>query len=563
MTIRNLLTLSLKVSLLTSLGLVLFKPVSAIEQAHTADDFVDSIGVCTHLQYDTAKCPYNDYTRVKRWLADMGVRHIRDGSNRPYVQDWFHDLNTSLGIKTTEVFWPAPYWTIADGIALIKTHATPQAVDAVEGMNESDLSRNSYTDASGKATTTFPDVAKAYQTDLYQAVKSDTATVHLPVIAPSVGRSGNEAAFAPFTQFDYQVMHSYHNGAPLAFLDGFMGNSNKIVGTTLNKPLIATECGSPTGIDKPGLVSELAQGKYYPRMLAEYFNRGVVRSFLYELFEQGGETHGLVKMTWKDNRTTDTETPKPAYTNVKNLIAILKDPETSFVPGELDYTLKGGTPDVHHTLLQKHDGTFYLLLWQEVKSYDNTVNPGKDMTIAPVPVTVQCTTPITSGEWYDPSVGTQSTPLTVTGNAVTLSVPDSVVIVKLTPKGPLSIPERKSLCAAINAGGELAGAFVPDAGFNGGQTVSTKASITLTGVDRPAPQAVYQTQRSGECVYNIPRLQPGGAYLVRLHFAEIEKYAAGQRKFDVAINGKRILTDLDLFATAQAKNRARTMFPGP
>ncbi|HEX2949104.1 MAG TPA: malectin domain-containing carbohydrate-binding protein, partial [Armatimonadota bacterium] len=53
-----------------------------------------------------------------------------------------------------------------------------------------------------------------------------------------------------------------------------------------------------------------------------------------------------------------------------------------------------------------------------------------------------------------------------------------------------------------------------------------------------------------------PRLQPGGAYLVRLHFAEIEKDAAGQRKFDVAINGKRVLTDLDLFATAQAKNRA-------
>ena len=41
-------------------------------------------------------------------------------------------------------------------------------------------------------------------------------------------------------------------------------------------------------------------------------------------------------------------------------------------------------------------------------------------------------------------------------------------------------------------------------------------------------------------------------YTVRLHFAEIYWTAAGQRRFNVAINGTQVLTNFDIFATAGA-----------
>src|SRR6185369_8651064 len=46
------------------------------------------------------------------------------------------------------------------------------------------------------------------------------------------------------------------------------------------------------------------------------------------------------------------------------------------------------------------------------------------------------------------------------------------------------------------------------------------------------------------------------AYQVRLHFAEIVYTAAGQRLFNVALNGTPVLTGFDIFAAAGAANRA-------
>jgi len=43
-----------------------------------------------------------------------------------------------------------------------------------------------------------------------------------------------------------------------------------------------------------------------------------------------------------------------------------------------------------------------------------------------------------------------------------------------------------------------------------------------------------------------------------LHFAELSWTAAGQRLFNVAINGTTVLNNFDIFATAGAQNRAVT-----
>jgi hypothetical protein len=56
--------------------------------------------------------------------------------------------------------------------------------------------------------------------------------------------------------------------------------------------------------------------------------------------------------------------------------------------------------------------------------------------------------------------------------------------------------------------------------------------------------------------YRIGGYEPNSVHDVDLHFAETYFNAPGQRKFHVNIGGTRKLTNLDIFATAGAKNRA-------
>lgn len=104
----------------------------------------------------------------------------------------------------------------------------------------------------------------------------------------------------------------------------------------------------------------------------------------------------------------------------------------------------------------------------------------------------------------------------------------------------------------INAGGSAASSWVADEDFSGGGTASTASAINTSNVTNAtvAPQAVYQTDRDGSSTYTIPGFTANGAYIVDLHFAELYWTAAGQREFNVLLNGTQVLTNFDIFATA-------------
>jgi hypothetical protein len=106
---------------------------------------------------------------------------------------------------------------------------------------------------------------------------------------------------------------------------------------------------------------------------------------------------------------------------------------------------------------------------------------------------------------------------------------------------------------AINSGGSAVGIFAADQGFSGGYTYTSTSPINVSGVTNPAPQAVYQSERFGNFTYTLSGLTPGSAYTVRLHFAEIWWDNAGQRVFNVAINGTQLLANFDIFAAAGGK----------
>jgi hypothetical protein len=110
----------------------------------------------------------------------------------------------------------------------------------------------------------------------------------------------------------------------------------------------------------------------------------------------------------------------------------------------------------------------------------------------------------------------------------------------------------------IDTGGAAAAPYAADKDYVGGNTANTATTISTTGVSNPAPQAVYQSERWGASTYTIPGLTSGTQYSVVLHFAEIYWTAAGQREFNVLINGTQVLTNFDVFAAAGGEYKAIT-----
>ncbi len=123
-----------------------------------------------------------------------------------------------------------------------------------------------------------------------------------------------------------------------------------------------------------------------------------------------------------------------------------------------------------------------------------------------------------------------------------------------TAQATVTAPAAQTLFQ-INAGGPAVGTFAADGYYSGGTAAHTTAAVSTAGVTDPAPQAVYQTERYGNFTYAVPGLTPGAAYTLRLHFTEIYWNSAGQRLFNVSVNGSPALTNFDVFAAAGGKDR--------
>ena len=157
-------------------------------------------------------------------------------------------------------------------------------------------------------------------------------------------------------------------------------------------------------------------------------------------------------------------------------------------------------------------------------------------------------------DWYNPygsennlSQDGTAASLTATGNTVINSHAASISkTAKLTCR-PTTIQS-----ISINSGGEAVSPFVADTMVTGGN-LGPKSSVTIDLANVPAPkppQSVYQTERWGAMTYRVRGMAANSAHKVRFHFAELYFAASGKRKFNVNINGTRVLTNYDIFANA-------------
>ncbi|MEO0828148.1 MAG: hypothetical protein AAFY67_21320 [Cyanobacteria bacterium J06642_9] len=294
------------------------------EQAHAADNFIDMIGVVTHLRYlDTAYKNYDDI--IKPRLQELGLRHIRDGLSLEdeTSRNKVLDLGES-GIHATLVMDPRWIKTPENAVALVK--AAAPAVEAVEGPNEWDV----WPDLTYKGNS-FPAGLKQFQAELYEALKQDPDTAEVAVLSPAIAHWWN-APKVGRVSCDFGTMHSYAGGKlpSTRKLD-----TNWIPSARLlcpDQPIVATETGWHNAVDhtnapQPG-ISEAASGKYIPRLYLEYFNRQIKRAFTYELINEwtrDNQESNFGLLRYDGSR-------KPAFVALRNLIDLLADPGDAFTP---------------------------------------------------------------------------------------------------------------------------------------------------------------------------------------------------------------------------------------
>jgi hypothetical protein len=418
--------------IITAIPMIQAEGITAIP----ADLFVESIGVNTHWAYSNVYT--HSYTELKVKLGECGIRYVRDGANQQtYTRA--NDLYQSLGIKTNMLTgrrksgsWPQPLdpSQVEAELNEIKTQALNATV-SLEAPNEYDASH-------GDPETDWVGKIKNYSQTLYTLAKADEALKNLPVIGPSFTRVESYEAVGDSDQYiDSVNLHLYqanrwpgNNGWgdhgygsitwALAWLAWYQSPSGK--------PVQSTEGGYNNDLPSGG-VSEEAEGKYTARMFAEYFRRGFVRTYKYELVSEGqAGREGVFGLLRNDI------TEKPAFRAVKNLITILSDKGPTFTPSSLNYALDDNVNNVRQILFQKRNGDFYLMVWLELPSWD--VNANKDLypPAQEVLLTLLYNHNISNVTLYafNNTADVNTSMLPINENQVTLSVTDKISIIKLS-----------------------------------------------------------------------------------------------------------------------------------
>lgn len=284
-----------------------------------------------------------------------------------------------------------------------------------------------------------------YTEAVYNAFKADDKLKSLPIIGPSFVFEGDQdeiAAQQLGRWVDYAATNFYtsywyikEKGSSTAadFLP--LGTSPFTLDRHITKfgsfpfpgkPLFITETGylQTPRIDeidpnyKKYFITETVAAKYLLRRQLEMFNRNIVKSFIYFFADTnplGSNDLGPVKYGIINNDGT----PKPIFNALKNIVTILKDPGPSFTPTDLNYQLEAA-PTVGRSLVQKRDGTNYLILWNEVISSDSPIN---------ISATVRFESK-KEVKIYDPLTST-AVSQSLTGEEVTINVLDTPTILEI------------------------------------------------------------------------------------------------------------------------------------
>ncbi len=412
--------------------------------ATSANTFLSSLGVNVHIAEG-----YN-FSNYVAPLQYLGVRNIRDGALNLSSTNQLHQqtgVKVDIGVSCNQLGANAN----ATFSSIIQYLSSAGALLFIEGPNEPNNFPITYNGQQGGgtcATCTWVPVA-ACQRDLYSGVKSNTSLSQYPVLTVSLAGaetdnvglqfltipSASGTAMPAGTQYgDYANQHNYvssnnanlyednqawmaadtqQNSFPGDILYSEFGVTfyKQYAGYSANQlqtlPRITTETGWDS-VTNPG--GETVQGKVLTNTYLAQFKRGSAYTFIYELIdgEGGAGNQGLFSSNY---------TAKPAATYIHNLTTILADTGSLPNPGVVNYFITNEPATVHDLLLQKSDGTFELVIWDERASSSDNVTVNFASSLATVNV-------------YDIISGASPTQTLTNTSSISLSLSDHAVILE-------------------------------------------------------------------------------------------------------------------------------------
>ncbi len=441
--------------LLLSMSLYGSSGETAPRPARSADAFVKSMGVGTHFAFQ--QTPYvTEFDETVARLEELGIDNVRDRAQIHEPGDNYDEAVYSR-YRTVYERTGARFLLTWDGFEY--PAPTVDQVGRVEDYMGAALRfHGGWNEANNDQSTrpNWQEEMRTHQCSLYEAAH-DPSNAGIPVVSASLNRSiypEKRDGTINYTKIpsmpecvDYAFTKSYTHGYPSTLkFDPETGESviferdlpvaHHIGGS---KPTISGEFGYRTDLARfPDGVSPEIQSIYSLRTWTEYARTGAfILSYFYELRDGESGGRGFEMLTADGTR-------KPVYKATENLIDILEDPGSSFTPGTLDYSLTGKQRSTHTLLLQdrpRSGGAFYLLAWQEVKSWDPKAQ--RRLSVSDDQMTLNLGSRASKVELFRPHrIGSTSPtddaethPSRVVSNtrSVSVAVPDEVIVVKVTP----------------------------------------------------------------------------------------------------------------------------------
>jgi hypothetical protein len=397
-------------------------------RALRSDAFLASIGIGVHMEYTDGA--YANETQAIVDLDYLGIHQLRDETPNPkggIPYRHYRDAITALVTAGNRfAFVVGAVQPIAVSLRQIEEieAAHPGAVIAIEGPNEINNFPVKYAGLGGDA------AGRAFQRDLYAAVKSNPVLHHLPVYYFTGG--GKIDLSEQRNLADYATAHPYPYrgeapGPPIA------NNLNTLFPKPF--PRVVTETGyynQPTNPYGSG-VDDATQAKLTLDLLLSTFAQGVAKTYLYQLRTAYRDP---------DGKNTDAEyglfnlnnAPKPVARAIHNLTTMLAGHghgAFGFEPGWLRYTLNGLPRTGNSLLLQKPDGVFALVIWAEPVIWDESMH----RPVAPptAMVTASLNNTARSVQVFDPLLGVAPIQMHRETGTVAIDVSDHPIVVEITP----------------------------------------------------------------------------------------------------------------------------------
>jgi hypothetical protein len=411
-------------------------PGAEAAQAVKATDFLNSLGVGTHLNYTDGT--YADFESVIADLDYLGIHRLRDATPDPYGGiPYLNDVTAlnavaAAGNRFDFVTSPGlPLNTSLDQIASIE-RLHPGSVIAVEGPNETNNNPVTYRGRHGTV------AALAYQRDLYHAVHGSRLLHNTAVYY----YTGFDVATKLAGLADFANCHPYsHQGEqPARRIATEFGRQFAMAPPY---PRVITEAGYFDVPTVPNGVDDATQAKDTLNLYMDAFAQGVTLTYVYQLIsaypDQGSDTQSGV--FHRDH------SPKPVASAIHNLTAILADEgKGTAEPASLDYTVAAMPVTGHSLLLEKSSGVFDIILWSEPANWNDAAH--RAVSVPQTPVTVTMSGTAGNVAVYDPLVGSKPIARARDVNDLVLGLSDHPVIIEVRPMRDRMLTEESPVAGS-------------------------------------------------------------------------------------------------------------------